>query len=115
MSSGRRVWAISAALAVGAFAVGAVTMLGATYDRPAYGPIADFADEHDAAVIVDGLAFPPGPLTNLNVDETRPRAPVLRLSVPAQLDRPFGIWIPSRRRRSSSSERPRWPTAARSS
>ncbi|MET0902843.1 MAG: glycosyltransferase family 39 protein, partial [Acidimicrobiales bacterium] len=91
VSSGRRVWAISAALAVGAFAVGAVTMLGATYDRPAYGPIADFADEHDAAVIVDGLAFPPGPLTNLNVEETRPRAPLLRLSVPAQLDRPFGI------------------------
>ena len=91
VSSGRRVWAISRG-ARGPRPWGRCrTMLGDTYDRPAYGPIADFADEHYVAVIVDGLAFPPGPLTNLNVDETRPRAPLLRLFVPTQLDRPFGI------------------------
>lgn len=80
--------------AVAAFSVAALTMFGDEFERPQYGPVARFADEHDAAVVIDGVAFSPGPLTNLNVEGTRPDAPLLRLTVPDQLDRPFAIGDP---------------------
>src|SRR5690606_18281717 len=82
---------LAVGLVVVPFAVAAVTMLGSDFERPAYGPFAQFADEHDAAVVVSGAAFPPGPLTQLDVAGSIPQAPVLRLFTPEQTDRPFAI------------------------
>lgn len=82
---------VAAALAVVAFAISAVTMLGTDFQRPDYTGLARFADEHPGGVIVDGAAFTPGPLTNFDVESSSPDAEVLRLVVPEQMTTPFAV------------------------
>lgn len=94
VSSARLLRPAAVVLAVVPFVIGAVTMLGSDFRRPDYVRMARFADDHDAAVVINGAAFPPGPLTQLEVEGSTPKAPVLRLFVPAQLDRPFAIGDP---------------------
>lgn len=76
------------------FAIAAATMFRPEYVRPEYGVIARFADEGDAAVVVNAAGFPPGPLTQLDVAGNIPAAPVLRLFIPEQMDRPFAVGDP---------------------
>jgi len=92
--SPRSVRALAAGLAVTSFVVGGLMMLGPNYRRPDFVAVARFADEHGAAVVINAAATPPGPLTQLDVEESTPTAPVLRLSVPEQTDRPFAIGDP---------------------
>ena len=86
-----RLRSVAIGLALGVFALSSVTMLGSDFRRPDYTTVARFADAHGAVVVVNGAAFPPGPLTQLDVEGSRPAAPVLRLAVPEQTDRPFAI------------------------
>jgi hypothetical protein len=82
---------VAAALAVTAFAISAVTMLGTDFQRPDYTGLARFADEHPGAVVVDGAGFSPGPLTNFDVESSSPSAEVFRLTVPEQMTTPFAV------------------------
>jgi 4-amino-4-deoxy-L-arabinose transferase-like glycosyltransferase len=82
---------VAAGLAVTAFAVGAVKMLGTDFQRPDYTALAQFADEHPGSVVVDGAGFTPGPLTNLDVESSSPSAEVFRLVVPEQMTTPFAV------------------------
>jgi hypothetical protein len=42
-------------------------------------------------VIVNGAAFTPGPLTNLDLEGSMPDCEVFRLNVPAQMQTPFAL------------------------
>ena len=85
---------VASALAVGAFAVAALTMLTADFQRLEFSQLAAFADEHPDAVIVNAAGFTPGPLTNFELEGSEPDARVLRLNVPEQMERPFSLADP---------------------
>jgi hypothetical protein len=92
ISASRPPWRmVASGLAVVALAIGAMTMLTPDFERPAYSELADFADDHDGAVIVNGAAFAAGPLTNFEVESSKPDAPVFRLNVPEQMEEPFSL------------------------
>ena len=81
----------AAALAVTALAIGAAMMTQERFHRPDYTALAQLAADHPGAVVVDGAAFTPGPLTNFDVESSSPGVPIFRLSVPAQMTKPFGV------------------------
>ncbi len=81
----------AAALAVTALAIGAAMMTQERFHRPDYTALAQLAADHPGAVVVDGAAFTPGPLTNFDVESSSPGVPIFRLSVPAQMTRPFAV------------------------
>lgn len=85
---------VAVGLAVAAFAVGAVTMLTEDFQRVPFSELAEFADDHPGAVIVNAAAFTPGPLTNFEVEGSIPDAPIFRLNVPEQTESPFTIADP---------------------
>ncbi len=78
-------------LVVAACAVGSLTILSADFQRPDFEELARFADDHPGAVIVNGAAFTPGPLTNFEVEGSGTDAPILRLNVPEQMTSPFTL------------------------
>jgi 4-amino-4-deoxy-L-arabinose transferase-like glycosyltransferase len=86
--------AVAAGLAVVAFAVGAVTILTDDFQRPPFEELARFADEHPGAVVINGAAFTPGPLTNFEVEGSGTDAPIFRLNVPEQMESPFTLIEP---------------------
>ena len=84
----------ASALAVAGLALGTATMMTDDFGRPDYHGATEFADEHPGAVIVDGAAFTPGPLTNFDVEGYVPDSEVIRLLVPEQNTTPFRITEP---------------------
>ena len=86
--------AAAAALAVGAFALGTAAMLGDDFARPAYSDVAAVVDAHPGAVLVDGAALSPGPITNFDLDQDLEGTTVLRLNVPEERTRPFMLLDP---------------------
>ena len=76
----------AAALAVAAFAMGAVKMVSPEHERPNFDEVADYAGRRGGAV-VDVAAFTPGPLANFDV--STPGVPVLRLNIPEEDASPF--------------------------
>jgi hypothetical protein len=82
---------VAAALAVASFGLAAGTLMGRDFQRPAYGSLAQFADEHPGAVVVNGASFSAGPLTAFDVPDSAPDAPVFRVDVPEQDDTPFTL------------------------
>jgi 4-amino-4-deoxy-L-arabinose transferase-like glycosyltransferase len=84
----------ASALAVAGLALGAATMMTDDFGRPDYHGATEFADQHPGAVIVDGAAFTPGPLTNFDVEGYVPDSEVIRLLVPEQDTTPFRIAEP---------------------
>ena len=94
---------VAVGLAVDGLRRGAVTMLTEDFQRVPLSTLADFADDHPGAVIVDGAAFTPGPLTNFEVDGSMHPTP-FRLNVPEQMESPFTIATTARSSRT-------WPNA----
>jgi mannosyltransferase len=88
-------WAATA-MAVGAFAIGAFTMLDSSVGRPDYQSAANYIERDaragDVAVDVTGY-LSPGPLTGLDVALHR-RMPVFRGAAPAERGHPFGFLDP---------------------
>jgi hypothetical protein len=81
----------AAALTVIAFAIGATKMMTESpYERPTFAEAATYIEQSPAAVVVDGAALTPGPLTNLDIS-LDPEIPDLRLFVPAEKDHPFEV------------------------
>jgi Dolichyl-phosphate-mannose-protein mannosyltransferase len=76
---------VAAGLAVAAFAVGIVQLRNSEFQRPDFSRLASYAEDHPADVVVDGFAFTPGPLSNMDVEGVD----VIRLNVPAQRTTPF--------------------------
>lgn len=84
--------ALASLLLVAGMAIGAVTMLGPDYRRPEYRAVTRLADERPGSVIVNARLLSPGPLTNFEVEGSRPEAaPVFRLLLPQQMERPFTL------------------------
>lgn len=84
--------AVASVLLVAGMAIGAVTMLGPDYQRPSYSAVARLADKRPGSVIVSARLLSPGPLTNFEVEGSRPKeAPVFRLLLPQQMERPFTL------------------------
>ena len=81
---------IAAALAVTAFAVATITMLGDDFHRPGYRTAARQGAQ-PGGVIVNGAAYTPGPLTDFDVEGAIPDSPVLRVNVPEQMETPFTL------------------------
>ncbi|MGK2950167.1 MAG: glycosyltransferase family 39 protein [Acidimicrobiales bacterium] len=83
---------LASVLLVAGMAVGAVTMLGPDYRRPEYSTVTRLADDRPGSVIVSARLLSPGPLTNFEVEGSQPReAPVFRLLLPQQMERPFTL------------------------
>ncbi len=81
----------AAALALAAFAMATVTMLRDDFHRPGYSTVVHLVDGQAPGVVVNGAAFTPGPLTDLDVEGSVPRDPVLRVNVPEQMETPFTL------------------------
>jgi 4-amino-4-deoxy-L-arabinose transferase-like glycosyltransferase len=81
----------AAALAVTAFAVATITMLGDDFHRPGYRTAARQGDAQQGGVIVNGAAYTPGPLTDFEVEGAVPDSPVFRVNVPEQMETPFTL------------------------
>ena len=79
----------SSLLVVGAFALGAWNMQGTNLQRPHFSRLATFTEAYPDAVVVDGFAFTPGPLSNLDVEGVA----AIRLNVPEQRVKPFGLMM----------------------
>jgi hypothetical protein len=94
--SGPRAVLLGAALALIAFALGAVKMLGGDFQRPDYRGAASYIAQsaRPGDVVVDETgALSPGPLTGLDVALHR-RLPIVRAQAPAERDHPFGFLDP---------------------
>jgi Dolichyl-phosphate-mannose-protein mannosyltransferase len=94
--SGPRAALLGAVLALIAFALGAVKMLGGDFQRPDYQGAASYVVQNarPGDVVVDETgALSPGPLTGLDVALHR-RLPIVRAQAPAERDRPFGFSDP---------------------
>ena len=61
------------------------------FQRPDYTSLAQLAADHPGAAAVDGAAFTPGPAHHFDVESSSPGVPIFRLSVPAQMTRPFVV------------------------
>ncbi len=95
-AAGGRPALAATALALAAFALGAVKMLASSYQRPDYQAAADYvaASARPGDVILDETGYlSPGPLTGLDVSLHR-RLPVLRVATPAERDHPYGFGDP---------------------
>lgn len=91
-----RLWTrvLAAGLAVLAFAIGATKMMtNSAYERPPFEEAAEFVEAGPPAVVIDGAALTPGPLTNLDVS-LNPAIPDFRLYIPAERDHPFTVADP---------------------
>jgi 4-amino-4-deoxy-L-arabinose transferase-like glycosyltransferase len=91
-----RAGTFAAGLAVLAFAVGAVKLLSAPFQRPDYQGAASYITQNarPGDVVVDETgALSPGPLTGLDVSLHR-RLPIFRAEAPAERDHPFGFLDP---------------------
>lgn len=94
--SGPRAALLGAVLALIAFALGAVKMLGGDFQRPDYQGAASYVVQNarPGDVVVDETgALSPGPLTGLDVALHR-RLPIVRAQAPAERDHPFGFSDP---------------------
>jgi hypothetical protein len=94
LAAGPRLRYAAAALALGAFALGAGKMLSVRWARSDFRAAADFIASHARAhdVVIDASGFlSPGPLTGLDV-ALHTHIPVLRAAAPAEVDHPFGIY-----------------------
>lgn len=80
---------VATGLLVASVAVSAVVLQSHDFDRPDFGEVTDVAEEVDAGVVVNAATWVPGPWTNFEVDGTQPSVPVLRLTVPEQMEEPF--------------------------
>ncbi len=83
--------AVAAGMATVALAVGGITMLTPDFERPDFDQLVRLADDHPGSVVIDGASFTPGPLSSLDVAETKPHGPVFRLTIPEQRETPFSI------------------------
>ena len=96
-ASQRRVAVAASTLAIAAFVIATVTLLGASYNRPDYQGAAAYI-EHNARpgdVIVDLTgALSPGPLTGLDV-ALHARLPIFRGDAPAERGHPYGVYDPN--------------------
>jgi hypothetical protein len=79
----------SSLLVVGAFALGAWNMQGTNLQRPHFSRLAAFTEAYPDAVVVDGYAVTPGPLSNLDVEGVAS----IRLNVPEERVNPFDIFM----------------------
>jgi 4-amino-4-deoxy-L-arabinose transferase-like glycosyltransferase len=95
-AAGPRLRYAAGALAVAAFALGAVKLLEQRYQRPDYRAAARFVDRTAAPgdVVIDGTAvLSPGPLSGLDAALARPH-PLFRAGAPETRDHPFGFLDP---------------------
>jgi Dolichyl-phosphate-mannose-protein mannosyltransferase len=94
VASGPRLRLPAIALAVGAFAIGAVKMLDAPFERPAFDSAADFIEREATGgdVVIDAVVFSvsPGPLSPLDAELDRSSG-VFRVGAPQQRERPFTV------------------------
>ena len=79
----------SSLLVVGAFALGAWNLQDINLQRPHFSQLANFAKTYPGAVVVDGYAVTPGPLSNLDVEGVV----AIRLNVPEERVKPFGLFM----------------------
>jgi Dolichyl-phosphate-mannose-protein mannosyltransferase len=82
---------LATTLALAAFVVASGLMLHSDVRRPDFARLAEFADEHPGAVILNGAAFTPGPLTNFELEGSTTDAQVFRLFAPEQMKTPFTL------------------------
>jgi hypothetical protein len=94
--AGRRLGLAAAAVAVVAFAWGALRMLEARFQRPDYQGAADYvaAQANASDVVIDMTgALSPGPLTGFDITFHR-NLRVVRARSPAESDHPFTVFDP---------------------
>ncbi|MDP1804902.1 MAG: hypothetical protein Q8K72_07040, partial [Acidimicrobiales bacterium] len=85
---------VAASLVVVALALAAVAVQRPEYQRPGFAPIVELAEAHPGSVVLNANILSPGPLTNLEIEGSRPDAPVFRVFKAPQMERPFTVFEP---------------------
>ena len=85
---------LAAGLVVAALALGAVAVQRPEYERPSFARVVELADAHPGSVVLNANILSPGPLTNLEIEGTRPSARVFRVFKAPQMERPFTVFEP---------------------
>lgn len=96
VAAGPRLRIVTAALAIGAFAIGTSKLFDDSIQRPQYEQAAHFIDRNARTgdVVVDGTAeISPGPLSHIDPFIDRPQR-VFRASQPQERDHPFTVSDP---------------------
>jgi hypothetical protein len=93
MAAGPWLRLLTAALALGAFALGAAKLLDEQYQRPNYKAAAELIDSETSPgdVVIDAAVLSPGPYSPLDVSLRGPHR-VIRSGAPAERTRPFGLF-----------------------